>query len=54
VPLRIVGWRCTLSMPSELPLDAPYTSNRYATRLADVGTLASIGSVGDCCSGEYR
>lgn len=70
---RIVGWRTTNRMPTELPLDAlemalwvreragepveglihhsdagaQYTAIRYAERLADVGALASIGSVGD-------
>ncbi len=70
---RIVGWRTTNRMPTELPLDAlemalwvrdrageavdglihhsdagsQYTALRYSERLADVGALASIGSVGD-------
>ena len=70
---RIVGWRTTNRMPTELPLDAlemalwvrdrageavdglihhsdagsQYTALRYTERLADVGALASIGSVGD-------
>lgn len=70
---RIVGWRSTDRMPTELPLDAlemalwvrgragevvdglihhsdagsQYTAIRYAERLADVGALASIGTVGD-------
>ena len=70
---RIVGWRTTNRMPTELPLDAlemalwvrdrageaveglihhsdagsQYTALRYSQRLADVGALASIGSVGD-------
>lgn len=70
---RIVGWRTTNRMPTELPLDAlemalwvrdragqgvdglihhsdagsQYTAIRYAERLADVGVIASIGTVGD-------
>jgi putative transposase len=70
---RIVGWRTTNRMPTELPLDAlemalwvrgragqsvdglihhsdagsQYTAIRYAERVADVGALASIGTVGD-------
>jgi putative transposase len=70
---RIVGWRTTNRMPTELPLDAlemalwvrdragetvdglihhsdagsQYTALRYSERLADVGALASIGSIGD-------
>ena len=70
---RIVGWRTTDTMPTQLPLDAlemalwvrgraghdvtgvihhsdagsQYTAIRYAERLADVGAIASIGTVGD-------
>lgn len=70
---RIVGWRTTNRMPSQLPLDAlemalwirdhqdlpvdgvihhsdagcQYTALRYTDRLADVGAVASIGTVGD-------
>ena len=70
---RIVGWRTTNRMPTELPLDAlemalwvrdragesvdgvihhsdagsQYTALRYSDRLADVGAIASIGTVGD-------
>lgn len=70
---RIVGWRTTNRMPTELPLDAlemalwvrdrngdsvdgmihhsdagsQYTALRYADRLADVGAIASIGTIGD-------
>ncbi len=70
---RIVGWRTTNQMPTQLPLDAlemalwtcdradetveglihhsdagaQYTALRYSQRLADIGALASIGSVGD-------
>jgi len=70
---KIVGWRTTNRMPTELPLDAlemalwtrqragqdvtgvihhsdagaQYVAIRYAERLADIGALASIGTVGD-------
>ena len=75
---RVVGWRTSSRMPTELPLDAlemalwtrareghtddsgrihglihhsdagsQYTAIRYADRLAEVGALPSIGSVGD-------
>jgi putative transposase len=70
---RIVGWRTTNRIPTELPLDAlemalwvrdragdtvdgvihhsdagsQYTALRYSDRLADVGAIASIGTVGD-------
>ena len=70
---RIVGWRTTNRMPTQLPLDAlemalwvrdragqsvdgvihhsdagsQYTALRYSDRLADVGAIASIGTVGD-------
>lgn len=70
---RIVGWRISRRMPTELPLDAlnmalwvrdknnetviglrhhsdagsQYTSYKYMTRLAEVGLIASIGTVGD-------
>ncbi len=70
---RIVGWRTTNPMPTELPLDAlemalwvrgragnsvdgvihhsdagsQYTALRYSEKLADVGAIASIGTVGD-------
>jgi len=68
---RLVGWRTSSSMPTELPLDAlemavwiraghdltglvhhsdagsQYTSFRYTDRLAELGVLASIGTVGD-------
>jgi len=70
---KIVGWRTTNQMLTELPLDAlemalwtrqragedvtgvihhsdagaQYVAIRYAERLADIGAIASIGSVGD-------
>ena len=70
---RIVGWRTTNRMPTELPLDAlemalwvrsragenidgvihhsdagsQYVALRYTDRLAKVGAIASIGTVGD-------
>lgn len=70
---RIVRWRTTSRMATELPLDAlemalwvrdragqkvdgvihhsdagsQYTALRYCNRLADVGAIASIGTVGD-------